>query len=80
MLMARWVNAPLPANVPVIHGEYVSQYLDAVAIIRDRQLIEFRETQKLIALADGLTSFDYSTNTGSEVMRSAVLPRMYSAA
>ena len=67
MLMAQWVNAPLPANIPVIHGAFITEFLDVVSIIRDRTLIETRETQKFIVLMDGADSFDYSTNEPSEV-------------
>lgn len=68
MLMAKWVNAPLPANIPVIHGVFITEYLNAVSIIRDRTLIETRETQKFIALADGVESYDYSTNEPSDII------------
>jgi hypothetical protein len=67
MLMAQWVNAPLPANIPVIHGDFITEYLNVVSVIRDRTLLETRETQKFIALADGVDSYDYSTNEPSDV-------------
>ena len=62
MLMAQWVNAPLPANIPVIHGAFITEYLNVVSVIKDRTLTETRETQKFIALVDGINSYDYSTN------------------
>ncbi|MEL7569690.1 MAG: hypothetical protein AAGU14_03920 [Eubacteriaceae bacterium] len=67
MLMAQWVNAPLPANVPVIHGALITESLDVVSVIKDRTMTETRETQKFIALVDGIDAYDYSINELSEV-------------
>lgn len=68
ILLSHWVNAPLPANIPVIHGDFICETLRSTVLIRDRCLVETRETQRLIALADNLASFDYSTNENSEVV------------
>lgn len=62
MLLAQWVNAPLPANIPVIHGSLITESLNVLSVIRDGTLTETRETQRFIALMDGVDSFDYSTN------------------
>ena len=67
ILLSQWVNAPLPANIPVIHGDFICESLHSTMLIRDRKLVEARETQRLIALADKLSSFDYSTNELSTV-------------
>jgi len=67
ILLSQWVNAPLPANIPVIHGGFICESLQSSILIRDRKLVETRETQCLIALADNLASFDYDTNELSVV-------------
>ena len=51
ILLSQWVNAPLPANTPVIHGAFISEQLDVISIIKDKTLVETRETQKLFHLS-----------------------------
>lgn len=68
LLLGQWVNAPLPANTPVIHGDLISKSQTVIDVISNRTQIESRETQELISLVDGVESYGYITNAPTSVV------------